>query len=69
MCKHMVNKLTLFLQDYQSFWVPATELIFAQQSGLAKMTYQASSILTFSGKSCSSETLLGYIQLCDCTVL
>ncbi|KAF2975344.1 hypothetical protein EK904_013852 [Melospiza melodia maxima] len=29
-------------QDYQLFWVPVTELISAQQSGLAKMTYQAS---------------------------
>jgi len=43
----MVTEFTLFLQDYQSFWVPVGELISAQQSGLAKMTYQASSIQTF----------------------
>lgn len=69
MCRHMVSKLTFFFQDYLLFWVPVTELISAQQSGLAKMTYQASSVLTFSGKSCCSKNLSGYIQLCDSTIL
>lgn len=33
------------------------------------MTYQASSTLTFSGKSWCSKNISGDIQLCDSTIL
>lgn len=37
----MFDKFIPFFQGCQSFWVLVRELTSAQQSGLAKMTYQA----------------------------